>query len=153
MEGSRLQRSMSSQEWARTVLSDLCQDHSGGGCGRPKWERERGGQRYPQLPAALLLSSPLHPQGTIADKADEIWLDLSERSVCPSSLTHLLLPSSPICCRPVSFPETPYTASPAGVDKAPPYRQPSGSFSTPGSATYARYKPSPERSESPLFSN
>uniref|UniRef100_G1PKF0 Signal induced proliferation associated 1 like 3 n=1 Tax=Myotis lucifugus TaxID=59463 RepID=G1PKF0_MYOLU len=47
--------------------------------------------------------------------------------------------------RPVSFPETPYTASPAGVDKAPPYRQPSGSFSTPGSATYARYKPSPER--------
>ncbi|KAM7059020.1 signal-induced proliferation-associated 1-like protein 3 isoform 3-T10 [Molossus nigricans] len=47
--------------------------------------------------------------------------------------------------RPVSFPETPYPASPAGVDKAPPYRQPSGSFSTPGSATYARYKPSPER--------
>ncbi|KAM8774576.1 signal-induced proliferation-associated 1-like protein 3 isoform 2-T2 [Rhynchonycteris naso] len=47
--------------------------------------------------------------------------------------------------RPVSFPETPYTASPAGADKAPPYRQPSGSFSTPGSTTYARYKPSPER--------
>ncbi|KAM5236715.1 signal-induced proliferation-associated 1-like protein 3 [Ctenodactylus gundi] len=47
--------------------------------------------------------------------------------------------------RPVSFPETPYTASPAGADRVPPYRQPSGSFSTPGSATYARYKPSPER--------
>ncbi|KAM6222729.1 signal-induced proliferation-associated 1-like protein 3 [Rhynchocyon petersi] len=47
--------------------------------------------------------------------------------------------------RPVSFPETPYTASPAGADRAPPYRQPSGSFSTPSSATYARYKPSPER--------
>ncbi|XP_055992774.1 signal-induced proliferation-associated 1-like protein 3 [Sorex fumeus] len=47
--------------------------------------------------------------------------------------------------RPVSFPETPYAASPAGGDKVPPYRQPSGSFSTPGSATYARYKPSPER--------
>ncbi|XP_006899751.1 PREDICTED: signal-induced proliferation-associated 1-like protein 3 [Elephantulus edwardii] len=47
--------------------------------------------------------------------------------------------------RPVSFPETPYTASPAGADRAPPYRQPSGSFSIPGSATYARYKPSPER--------
>lgn len=47
--------------------------------------------------------------------------------------------------RPVSFPETPYTASPAGGDKVPPYRQPSGSFSTPGSASYARYKPSPER--------
>uniref|UniRef100_A0A673V9Z5 Signal induced proliferation associated 1 like 3 n=1 Tax=Suricata suricatta TaxID=37032 RepID=A0A673V9Z5_SURSU len=47
--------------------------------------------------------------------------------------------------RPVSFPETPYTASPAGADKVPPYRQPSGSFSTPGSATYARHKPSPER--------
>ncbi|KAG8524414.1 Signal-induced proliferation-associated 1-like protein 3 [Galemys pyrenaicus] len=47
--------------------------------------------------------------------------------------------------RPVSFPETPYTASPAGADKVPPYRQPSGSFSAPGSATYTRYKPSPER--------
>ncbi|XP_060041860.1 signal-induced proliferation-associated 1-like protein 3 isoform X2 [Erinaceus europaeus] len=47
--------------------------------------------------------------------------------------------------RPVSFPETPYTTSPAGADKVPPYRQPSGSFSTPGSTTYARYKPSPER--------
>nr|XP_005002599.1 signal-induced proliferation-associated 1-like protein 3 isoform X2 [Cavia porcellus] len=47
--------------------------------------------------------------------------------------------------RPVSFPETPYTASPAGADRVPPYRQPSGSFSTPGSVTYARYKPSPER--------
>ncbi|XP_048185825.1 signal-induced proliferation-associated 1-like protein 3 isoform X3 [Perognathus longimembris pacificus] len=47
--------------------------------------------------------------------------------------------------RPVSFPETPYTTSPAGADRVPPYRQPSGSFSTPGSATYARYKPSPER--------
>lgn len=58
--------------------------------------------------------------------------------------------SSLLCSRPVSFPETPYTASPAGVDKVPPYRQPSGSFSTPGSATYARYKPSPERSDSPL---
>ncbi|ERE50887.1 signal-induced proliferation-associated 1-like protein 1, partial [Cricetulus griseus] len=46
--------------------------------------------------------------------------------------------------RPVSFPETPFTASPAGADRVPPYRQPSGSFSTPGSATYARYKPSPE---------
>uniref|UniRef100_A0A8C0XJY2 Signal-induced proliferation-associated 1-like protein 3 n=1 Tax=Castor canadensis TaxID=51338 RepID=A0A8C0XJY2_CASCN len=47
--------------------------------------------------------------------------------------------------RPVSFPETPFTASPAGADRVPPYRQPSGSFSTPGSATYTRYKPSPER--------
>ncbi|XP_010383999.2 signal-induced proliferation-associated 1-like protein 3 isoform X1 [Rhinopithecus roxellana] len=47
--------------------------------------------------------------------------------------------------RPVSFPETPYTVSPAGADRVPPYRQPSGSFSTPGSATYVRYKPSPER--------
>ncbi|XP_028643423.1 signal-induced proliferation-associated 1-like protein 3 isoform X2 [Grammomys surdaster] len=47
--------------------------------------------------------------------------------------------------RPVSFPETPFAASPAGADRVPPYRQPSGSFSTPGSATYARYKPAPER--------
>lgn len=56
------------------------------------------------------------------------------------------LPLSP--SRPVSFPETPYTVSPAGADRVPPYRQPSGSFSTPGSATYVRYKPSPERSAS-----
>uniref|UniRef100_A0A674JKB6 Signal induced proliferation associated 1 like 3 n=1 Tax=Terrapene triunguis TaxID=2587831 RepID=A0A674JKB6_9SAUR len=52
--------------------------------------------------------------------------------------------------RPVSFPETPHTAaasSPAGAERVQPYRQPSGSFSTPGSGgtAYARYKPSPER--------
>lgn len=48
--------------------------------------------------------------------------------------------------RPVSFPETPH-AAPAGPERAQPYRQPSGSFSTPGSGgtAYARYKPSPER--------
>ncbi|KAM9587644.1 signal-induced proliferation-associated 1-like protein 3 isoform 7-T11 [Morphnus guianensis] len=51
--------------------------------------------------------------------------------------------------RPVSFPETPHptSSSPAGTERAQPYRQPSGSFSAPGSAgtAYARYKPSPER--------
>ncbi|XP_037230693.1 signal-induced proliferation-associated 1-like protein 3 isoform X3 [Falco rusticolus] len=51
--------------------------------------------------------------------------------------------------RPVSFPETPHSASssPAGAERPQPYRQPSGSFSAPGStgAAYARYKPSPER--------
>ncbi|XP_032651527.1 signal-induced proliferation-associated 1-like protein 3 isoform X1 [Chelonoidis abingdonii] len=51
--------------------------------------------------------------------------------------------------RPVSFPETPHTAasSPAGTERGQPYRQPSGSFSTPGSGgtAYTRYKPSPER--------
>nr|XP_042696403.1 LOW QUALITY PROTEIN: signal-induced proliferation-associated 1-like protein 3 [Chrysemys picta bellii] len=51
--------------------------------------------------------------------------------------------------RPVSFPETPHTAasSPAGAERVQPYRQPSGSFSTPGSGgtAYTRYKPSPER--------
>ncbi|XP_068934622.1 signal-induced proliferation-associated 1-like protein 3 [Petaurus breviceps papuanus] len=58
--------------------------------------------------------------------------------------------------RPVSFPENAYPASPAGVDRVQPYRQPSGSFSTPGSAgaSYTRYKPSPERyaaSQHPLL--
>ncbi|XP_001366781.1 signal-induced proliferation-associated 1-like protein 3 [Monodelphis domestica] len=59
--------------------------------------------------------------------------------------------------RPVSFPETPYAASPAGVDRVQPYRQPSGSFSAPGSggaSAYCRYKPSPERyaaSQHPLL--
>ncbi|XP_074075162.1 signal-induced proliferation-associated 1-like protein 3 isoform X2 [Macrotis lagotis] len=59
--------------------------------------------------------------------------------------------------RPVSFPETPYAASPAGADRVQPYRQPSGSFSTPGSggvSSYTRYKPSPERyaaSQHPLL--
>ncbi|XP_050770567.1 signal-induced proliferation-associated 1-like protein 3, partial [Gymnogyps californianus] len=51
--------------------------------------------------------------------------------------------------RPVSFPETPHptSSSPAGAERTQPYRQPSGSFSAPGSAgtAYARYKPSPER--------
>ncbi|XP_039366149.1 signal-induced proliferation-associated 1-like protein 3 isoform X3 [Mauremys reevesii] len=51
--------------------------------------------------------------------------------------------------RPVSFPETPHTAasSPVGTERGQPYRQPSGSFSTPGSegTAYTRYKPSPER--------
>lgn len=77
-----------------------------------------------------------------------------EGKVCPpveAGVSSSLTPTSSSLLsrsRPVSFPETPYTASPAGADKVPPYRQPSGSFSTPGSATYARYKPSPERSES-----
>nr|XP_014348558.1 PREDICTED: signal-induced proliferation-associated 1-like protein 3 [Latimeria chalumnae] len=50
--------------------------------------------------------------------------------------------------RPVSFPETPYgIVSPGGIDRVPPYRQPSGSFSTPGSggSSYTRYKHSPDR--------
>ncbi|XP_020834536.1 signal-induced proliferation-associated 1-like protein 3 isoform X2 [Phascolarctos cinereus] len=59
--------------------------------------------------------------------------------------------------RPVSFPENSYPASPAGVDRVQPYRQSSGSFSTPGSggpSSYTRYKPSPERyaaSQHPLL--
>ncbi|XP_053123932.1 signal-induced proliferation-associated 1-like protein 3 isoform X2 [Hemicordylus capensis] len=55
--------------------------------------------------------------------------------------------------RPVSFPETPHAAAAAsqpGAERGPSssYRQPSGSFSVPGSsgAAYARYKPSPESS-------
>lgn len=51
--------------------------------------------------------------------------------------------------RPVSFPETPYTtASPGAIQ---PYRQPSGSFSTPGSGGIAltRFKPISERHGTP----
>ncbi|XP_062996613.1 signal-induced proliferation-associated 1-like protein 3 [Elgaria multicarinata webbii] len=54
--------------------------------------------------------------------------------------------------RPVSFPETPATASSsqaAAAERIQPYRQPSGSFSVPGSSGAAytpRYKPSPESS-------
>ncbi|XP_074872054.1 signal-induced proliferation-associated 1-like protein 3 isoform X3 [Carettochelys insculpta] len=51
--------------------------------------------------------------------------------------------------RPVSFPETPHAASsaPAGTERGQPHRQPSSSFSAPGSgaSAYTRYKPSPER--------
>ncbi|XP_025068847.1 signal-induced proliferation-associated 1-like protein 3, partial [Alligator sinensis] len=56
-------------------------------------------------------------------------------------------PQPPHGKRPVSFPETPHLASPAGTERPQPYRQPSGSFSTPGSsgAIFTRYKPSPER--------
>lgn len=60
-----------------------------------------------------------------------------------------LLPACICGARPVSFPETPHptSSSPAGTERAQPYRQPSGSFSAPGRAetAYARYKPSPER--------
>ncbi|XP_060131489.1 signal-induced proliferation-associated 1-like protein 3 isoform X2 [Zootoca vivipara] len=56
--------------------------------------------------------------------------------------------------RPVSFPETPQalSSSQPGAERILSYRQPSGSFSMPGSsgaaagAAYARYKPSPESS-------
>ncbi|KYO32686.1 signal-induced proliferation-associated 1-like protein 3 [Alligator mississippiensis] len=56
-------------------------------------------------------------------------------------------PQPPHGKRPVSFPETPHLASPAGTERPQPYRQPSGSFSAPGSsgAIFTRYKPSPER--------
>ncbi|XP_033928049.1 LOW QUALITY PROTEIN: signal-induced proliferation-associated 1-like protein 3 [Melopsittacus undulatus] len=47
--------------------------------------------------------------------------------------------------RPLSFPETPHPSSSSSPSERPqPYRQPSGSFSAPGS-TFTRYKPSPER--------
>ncbi|MBN3319099.1 SI1L3 protein, partial [Atractosteus spatula] len=50
--------------------------------------------------------------------------------------------------RPVSFPENPYSISPGGAERALPYRNSSGSFSTPGSGLgvpFSRYKPSPDR--------
>ncbi|XP_041092276.1 signal-induced proliferation-associated 1-like protein 3 isoform X2 [Polyodon spathula] len=55
--------------------------------------------------------------------------------------------------RPVSFPETPYSnTSPGGGDRGQPYRNPSGSFSTPGSgagAPVTRYKQSADRYGTP----
>ncbi|XP_068106926.1 signal-induced proliferation-associated 1-like protein 3 isoform X2 [Hyperolius riggenbachi] len=52
--------------------------------------------------------------------------------------------------RPVSYPETPYVAtSPTAMDKGQPYRHPSGSFSTPTSSGYNRYKPVPDRFSTP----
>ncbi|KAM4697109.1 signal-induced proliferation-associated 1-like protein 3 [Rhinophrynus dorsalis] len=54
--------------------------------------------------------------------------------------------------RPVSYPETPYIAtSPTATDKGQPYRQTSGSFSTPtsGAASYSRFKPTPDRFGTP----
>ncbi|XP_041090530.1 signal-induced proliferation-associated 1-like protein 3 isoform X1 [Polyodon spathula] len=55
--------------------------------------------------------------------------------------------------RPVSFPETPYSnTSPGGGDRGQPYRNPSGSFSTPGSgagAPLTRYKQSADRYGTP----
>ncbi|XP_061453545.1 signal-induced proliferation-associated 1-like protein 3 isoform X2 [Rhineura floridana] len=55
--------------------------------------------------------------------------------------------------RPVSFPETPQAASSSqtGAERKQAYRQPSGSFSMPGSsgAAYTRYKPSPDRYAAP----
>ncbi|XP_053577771.1 signal-induced proliferation-associated 1-like protein 3 isoform X2 [Bombina bombina] len=52
--------------------------------------------------------------------------------------------------RPVSYPETPYIAtSPTSADKGQPYRQASGSFSTPGGNSYSRFKPSSDRIGTP----
>ncbi|XP_026543532.1 signal-induced proliferation-associated 1-like protein 3 [Notechis scutatus] len=52
--------------------------------------------------------------------------------------------------RPASFPETPrvISSSQSGTEKTPSYRQPSGSFSVPGSSggSFAWYKPSPDNS-------
>uniref|UniRef100_A0A8C5SCK1 Signal induced proliferation associated 1 like 3 n=1 Tax=Laticauda laticaudata TaxID=8630 RepID=A0A8C5SCK1_LATLA len=52
--------------------------------------------------------------------------------------------------RPASFPETPrvISSSQSGTEKTPSYRQPSGSFSVPGSSggSLAWYKPSPDNS-------
>ncbi|XP_070620306.1 signal-induced proliferation-associated 1-like protein 3 isoform X1 [Erythrolamprus reginae] len=52
--------------------------------------------------------------------------------------------------RPASFPETPRAVSSpqSGTEKSPSYRQPSGSFSVPGSSegSFAWYKPSPDSS-------
>uniref|UniRef100_A0A670ZRE4 Signal induced proliferation associated 1 like 3 n=1 Tax=Pseudonaja textilis TaxID=8673 RepID=A0A670ZRE4_PSETE len=51
--------------------------------------------------------------------------------------------------RPASFPETPrvISSSQSGTEKTPSYRQPSGSFSVPGSSggSFAWYKPSPDK--------
>uniref|UniRef100_K7GCQ5 Signal induced proliferation associated 1 like 3 n=1 Tax=Pelodiscus sinensis TaxID=13735 RepID=K7GCQ5_PELSI len=82
------------------------------------WEQQRG------LAAWLSRPAPQHPPAVL----------LFSTAQCGPST------------RPVSFPETPH-AAPAGPERAQPYRQPSGSFSTPGSGgtAYARYKPSPER--------
>ncbi|XP_018604294.1 signal-induced proliferation-associated 1-like protein 3 isoform X1 [Scleropages formosus] len=64
--------------------------------------------------------------------------------------------------RPVSFPENHYSLAPAGGDRVVPYRNPSASFSTPGSGLtaaglvgpvvggpFVRYKPSPDRYSTP----
>ncbi|MGH0131502.1 UNVERIFIED_CONTAM: hypothetical protein FKN15_051542 [Acipenser sinensis] len=55
--------------------------------------------------------------------------------------------------RPVSFPETPYSnTSPGGSDRGQPYRNTSGSFSTPGSGAgvaLTRYKQSSDRYGTP----
>ncbi|XP_060733468.1 signal-induced proliferation-associated 1-like protein 3 [Tachysurus vachellii] len=55
--------------------------------------------------------------------------------------------------RPVSYPENQYSVSPVGADRSLPYRNPSASFSSPGSGLgpaslsgpFVRYKPSPDR--------
>lgn len=65
-----------------------------------------------------------------------------------------------VSCRPVSYPENHFALSPAGGDRALPYRNPSASFSSPSSGLvslstlgppgvtpgpFIRYKPSPDR--------
>lgn len=131
-----------SQAWMARPASVRLQMLRGGlSCGG---KEGRGVLASPALRSAAL---PPSPQRRAGEAHGCGWATGLGRALLAH--THPL-PLSCLCSRPVSFPETPYTASPAGVDKVPPYRQPSGSFSTPGSATYARYKPSPERSDSLL---
>lgn len=69
------------------------------------------------------------------------------------SLRRAAWPSgSPSFSRPASFPETPRvvsssSSSQSGTEKTQPYRQPSGSFSVPGSSggPFAWYKLSPDK--------
>lgn len=60
-----------------------------------------------------------------------------------------ILQGSPSFSRPASFPETPrgVSSSQSGTEKSQSYRQPSGSFSVPGSSggSFTWYKPSPDR--------
>lgn len=143
MRESNLQRRVSSQVWVARPASVRLQTLRGGlSCGG---KEGKGVLASPALRSAALPPSPQRRAGEAHGCGWVAGLGRALLLAHPHSL-----PLSYLCSRPVSFPETPYTASPAGVDKVPPYRQPSGSFSTPGSATYARYKPSPERSDSLL---
>ncbi|XP_030073179.1 signal-induced proliferation-associated 1-like protein 3 isoform X1 [Microcaecilia unicolor] len=90
------------------------------------------------MPAAQKWTVPTHAQSLTRPPKQTIIVPYRESQSLHSK-------------RPVSFPETPYTATSGGIERIQPYRQPSSSFSSPGSgpAGYNRFKAFPDRYGSP----
>ncbi|XP_069043920.1 signal-induced proliferation-associated 1-like protein 3 [Lepisosteus oculatus] len=115
---------------------------------KPEPEPVPAGYRAPyRSPAWRWDSPPTHsaPQGQRWASPGLQPLSRSQKVVVPVPYRE---PQHVPSKRPVSFPENPYSISSGGAERAVPYRNSSGSFSTPGSGLgvpFSRFKPSPDR--------